>query len=438
MRGGVSARGARVRRDARRAEAAGAHAGAERRTRSASSCARTRCAARRSSNAVGLLKEELRRAGSLVLRSRGRSDGPRGRRARRRSRALLRSASRARIEQHPRITIDARHRGRDPERADHPVILATGSAHRRRARGGHRARHRERAPRVLRRDRADRQRRLDRHDARRSRSRATTKARASRRRGYVNCPFDEAQYHAFVAALVAAQKVEPRSFEDVRYFEGCLPVEVMASRGEMTLAFGPMKPVGLDGSAHGQAPFRGRAAPRTRTKPRRAYNLVGFQTRMTWPEQKRVFRMIPGLENAEFLRFGSVHRNTFVERAGAASTSACSSARGRACSSPDRSRGVEGYVESCAGGFVCAICSRSRSRARHAAAEDDRARRHPHAPRARDERRLPAVEHHVGARRSARETRLKKRDRYEAMAERALRDLDAWRAGFAETNRILL
>src|SRR6185503_13272696 len=129
---------------------------------------------------------------------------------------------------------------------------------------------------------------------------------------YVNCPFDEAGYRAFVAAVVAAEKVVPRSFEEVRYFEGCLPVEVMAERGEMTLAFGPMKPVGLVDPRTGKRPYAVLQL-RPEDEEATAYNLVGFQTRMKYAEQLRVFRMVPGLEEADFLRMGSVHRNTFVD-----------------------------------------------------------------------------------------------------------------------------
>src|SRR4029077_6671621 len=103
-----------------------------------------------------------------------------------------------------------------------------------------------------------------------------------------------------------------RGFEDVRYFEGCLPIEVMAARGEMTLAFGPMKPVGLVYQRTNERPFAV-VQLRQEDAAATAYNLVGFQTRMTWPEQARVFRTIPGLGAAEILRFGSVHRNTFVD-----------------------------------------------------------------------------------------------------------------------------
>jgi methylenetetrahydrofolate--tRNA-(uracil-5-)-methyltransferase len=128
---------------------------------------------------------------------------------------------------------------------------------------------------------------------------------------YLNCPMTEDEYMAFVAALMAGQKVQPRDFEKEVHFEGCLPVEAMAERGEMTLAFGPLKPVGLVDPKTGERPFAV-VQLRTENADKTAFNLVGFQTKLKYPEQKRVFRMIPGLENAEFLRLGSIHRNTYV------------------------------------------------------------------------------------------------------------------------------
>jgi methylenetetrahydrofolate--tRNA-(uracil-5-)-methyltransferase len=118
---------------------------------------------------------------------------------------------------------------------------------------------------------------------------------------YGNCPFNQEEYEAFVAALLAAEKVEPKTFEKIRYFEGCLPIEVMAERGYRTLSFGCMKPVGLTDPRTGRRPHAV-VQLRAENDPPTAYNLVGFQTRMKWPDQKRVFRMIPGLENAEFER----------------------------------------------------------------------------------------------------------------------------------------
>ncbi|MBI3607927.1 MAG: methylenetetrahydrofolate--tRNA-(uracil(54)-C(5))-methyltransferase (FADH(2)-oxidizing) TrmFO [Nitrospirae bacterium] len=128
---------------------------------------------------------------------------------------------------------------------------------------------------------------------------------------YLNCPMSRAEYDAFYDALIAAEKVPVREFEKTPYFEGCMPIEVQADRGRQTLLFGPMKPVGLVDPRTGARPY---AVVQLRPEDLhgQAYNMVGFQTKLKWPEQKRVFRMIPGLERAEFLRLGSLHRNTFI------------------------------------------------------------------------------------------------------------------------------
>jgi methylenetetrahydrofolate--tRNA-(uracil-5-)-methyltransferase len=127
---------------------------------------------------------------------------------------------------------------------------------------------------------------------------------------YLNCPMDEATYQAFYDALLAAEKVQPKAFEQTP-FEACLPIEVMAERGRQTMQFGPLKPVGLEDPKAGRRPYAV-VQLRTENAHRSCYNMVGFQTRLTYGEQKRVFRMIPGLGQAEFLRYGSLHRNTFI------------------------------------------------------------------------------------------------------------------------------
>lgn len=128
---------------------------------------------------------------------------------------------------------------------------------------------------------------------------------------YLNCPFDKEEYLAFIDALGKGKTIPLKSFEDEKYFEGCLPIEVMRARGEETLRYGPMKPVGLRNPNTGKDPY---AAVQLRMENREGtmYNLVGFQTKLTYPEQKRIFRMIPGMANADFVRLGSIHRNTFV------------------------------------------------------------------------------------------------------------------------------
>ncbi len=169
---------------------------------------------------------------------------------------------------------------------------------------------------------------------------------------YLNCPLDKAQYLAFVAEVRRAEKLAFHAFESLRPFEGCLPIEVMAERGDMTLAFGPMKPVGLEDPRTGRRPF---AAVQLRQENRQGtlFGMVGFQTKMTWPEQRRVLRMIPGLEHAEFARLGSLHRNTFINSPRLLDA-------GLALRGDPRVRfagqitGVEGYMESTAMGLYAA------------------------------------------------------------------------------------
>ena len=170
---------------------------------------------------------------------------------------------------------------------------------------------------------------------------------------YINCPMTQEEYEAFWTELVHAEKAPTKDFEKEKFFEGCMPVEVMASRGESTLLFGPLKPVGLEHPETGIRPY---AVVQLRQDNSSAtlYNIVGFQTHLKWPEQRRVFGMIPGLEHAEFLRYGVMHRNTFLN-------------------SPQHMRptlqlkgtdnllfagqmtGVEGYVESASSGLIAGI-----------------------------------------------------------------------------------
>ncbi|MDR3135756.1 MAG: methylenetetrahydrofolate--tRNA-(uracil(54)-C(5))-methyltransferase (FADH(2)-oxidizing) TrmFO, partial [Deltaproteobacteria bacterium] len=166
---------------------------------------------------------------------------------------------------------------------------------------------------------------------------------------YINCPLDKGELDAFVGALLEADKLRPRPFEEERYFEGCLPIEVMAGRGPKTLAFGPMKPVGLVDPRTGQRP-----AAVVQLRPENLagthYNIVGFQTRLTVPAQERVLRLIPALRNAKFARYGAIHRNTYVDAPKALD------AFQRLPSLPmaflaGQISGVEGYVESAAQGL---------------------------------------------------------------------------------------
>lgn len=166
---------------------------------------------------------------------------------------------------------------------------------------------------------------------------------------YLNCPMSEEEYKAFVAALLEGEKVKPREFEKEVHFEACLPVEAMAERGEMTLAFGPLKPVGFVDPKTGERPFA-IVQLRTENKDKTAFNLVGFQTKLKYPEQKRIFRMIPGLENAEFLRLGSIHRNTYVNAPDVLDETMQLKAR-PGFYLAGQITGVEGYLESAASGL---------------------------------------------------------------------------------------
>jgi methylenetetrahydrofolate--tRNA-(uracil-5-)-methyltransferase len=170
---------------------------------------------------------------------------------------------------------------------------------------------------------------------------------------YVNCPMNEEGYHQFVEALNQAEKVPVQQFEKRYLFEGCLPVEEMAGRGRETLAHGPLRPVGLIDPKTGKQPF---AVVQLRQEDRfeTLFNLVGFQTRLKHEEQKRVFQMIPGLENAEFVRLGSVHRNTFIDSPRLLSESLQLKLHPGVFFA-GQITGVEGYMESTAMGLLSGI-----------------------------------------------------------------------------------
>ncbi len=377
------------------------------------------------SNAVGLLKEELRRMGSLVMRCADATAVPAGGALavdRERFSAEVTGAVRA----HPRI--DVVHREVTELPPERPVILATGplttdglaGALVRELGEDSLAYYDAIAP-IVSAESID-------WDKVWKQSRYGKGEGEGADEAYVNCPFDAAQYRDFVAALVAAEKVPAREFESARYFEGCLPCEVMAERGERTLAFGPMKPVGLEDPRTGRRPFAV-VQLRPEDAAASAYNLVGFQTRMKHAEQLRVFRMIPGLEQAEFLRLGSVHRNTFVD----APKHLDAAMQLRAVPGvylAGQISGVEGYVESAAGGFVCALllAQRLAGAALRPPPETTAlggilthlARVQPsYQPSNITWAHLPPLE--------GTGKRLHKRERYQAMAERALADLERWR-----------
>ena len=390
-------------------------------------------------NAVGLLKEELRRAGSLVMQVAELAKVPAGG-ALAVDRDVFAKLVTERIEAHPRITIKHEIVRAIPE-SDGPVIIATGPLTgddlakdiARVVGAEHLAYYDAIAPivsadsidesKVFRQSRWGKGAPVDENADPQERSALDAEALGDE--AYINCPFDEAGYKAFVAAIVASQKVEPRSFEKVQYFEGCLPVEVMASRGEMTLSFGPMKPVGLTNPRTGRRPYAV-VQLRAEDQASTAYNLVGFQTRMTWGDQARVLRMIPGLEEAEFLRFGSVHRNTFVDAPKLLDERMQLRARPGVFLA-GQVTGVEGYVESCAGGFLCALLLAQVLGGHPLTPPPETTalggiRTHLMRPNERFQPSnitwacMPPIS----------DRKLKKRDRYARMSERALADFDAW------------
>lgn len=170
---------------------------------------------------------------------------------------------------------------------------------------------------------------------------------------YLNCPLSEDEYKRFRQELLSGEKVAAKSFEDVKHFEGCLPIEVLAARGEDTLAYGPMKPVGLINPHTGARPYAV-VQLRRENASGSLFNLVGFQTKLTWPEQERIFRMIPGLKNAQFARLGSIHRNTYIHSPSLLAPSL------QLKSDPDiffagQITGVEGYMESTAMGLLAGL-----------------------------------------------------------------------------------
>lgn len=250
---------------------------------------------------------------------------------------------------------------------------------------------------------------------------------------YLNCPLDRPTYERFVAAVLAAEKVSPEQFEEARYFEGCLPIEVMAERGPETLRFGCMKPVGLDDPRTGRWPYavvQLRAEDRDRT----AYNLVGFQTRMKWGPQAEVFRMIPGLAQAEFLRMGSVHRNTYLDSPRLLDTSLRLKARPQ-LQFAGQITGVEGYVESIACGLLVGWMVAARRLGLPFAPPPETTTLgalHGHvlgtlkAEGTKAERHVPSNIHWGLC--PAITRRIGKKDRKRLYAERALADLGVWQA----------
>ena len=177
---------------------------------------------------------------------------------------------------------------------------------------------------------------------------------------YINCAMDRQQYEAFIRELTTAQEAEVHGFEDKRVFEGCMPVEVMARRGLDTLRYGPMKPVGLTDPKTGQEPYAVLQL-RQDNAAKSIYNLVGFQTHLKFGEQKRVFSMIPALRNAEFVRYGVMHQNTFLQSPRLLDRF-YADRRNPLVAFAGQMTGVEGYVESTASGFLAAVAMAAKVR----------------------------------------------------------------------------
>jgi methylenetetrahydrofolate--tRNA-(uracil-5-)-methyltransferase len=298
-------------------------------------------------NAVGLLHEELRRMGSPVLEQADRARVPAGD-ALAVDRVVFSGGLTARVRAHPRIRLLPEEVLELPAGPD-PCIVATGpltgeSLARALAEavGASQLAFYDAIAPIVAGDSVDL-------------SVAFAQSRYGKGDGadYLNLPLTREEYERFVGELVRGEKVKPHEFEEPRYFEGCLPIEVMAERGRDTLAHGPMKPVGLQDPRSGRRPHAV-VQLRREDKAGTAWNLVGFQTRLTWPEQKRIFSAcIPGLGRAEWVRLGQVHRNTFLNSPRVMAPDGTLRARPHVyCAG--QITGVEGYVESAASGHVTA------------------------------------------------------------------------------------
>jgi len=301
-------------------------------------------------NAHGLLKAEMRALGSMILQCADAARVPAGS-ALAVDREVFAADVTARVESHPNIEV---HRG-EVTRIDAPCVIATGpltsdllaDAIRERLGVGALAFYDAIAPIVSRES-------IDESIAfAASRYDRETMEGAGEEGSYLNCPMSREEYEAFIAELIAADQFHGHEFDKVPYFEGCMPVEVAANRGVDTLRFGPLKPVGLADPRTGKRPW---AVVQLRREDRhgRMWNIVGFQTRLRIPEQQRVLRMIPGLAGAEFLRYGSIHRNSYLNSPAALSPHL--SARDDAkVLFAGQITGVEGYTESAATGLLAGI-----------------------------------------------------------------------------------
>jgi methylenetetrahydrofolate--tRNA-(uracil-5-)-methyltransferase len=320
-------------------------------------------------NAVGLLKEEMRRLGSLIMRAADETRVPAGA-ALAVDRDLFSSRVTEAIVSHPLISIRREEITSIPSGADGPVILATGpltsealSAEIATLVGAQHLYFYDAISPIVSAETIDRSKVF--RASRWGRSLHTKKGDSplfSQIKGttscgvddgegdYLNCPFTREEYERFYEALMAAEKAPLHEFDKATFFEGCLPIEVMASRGVDTLRFGPMKPVGLPDPRTGRDAY---AIVQLRQDNIAGdhFSLVGFQTQMKWGDQARVLKMIPGLENAEFVRFGMIHRNTYVNSPTVLRETWQTRMRDDLFFAGQMS-GVEGYVESAASGLI--------------------------------------------------------------------------------------
>lgn len=305
-------------------------------------------------NAVGLLKEEMRRLGSLVMHAADNNRVPAGG-ALAVDRERFSRQITAMLRQHPLVTVVGREVREIP--AARSVVLATGpltsdalAREIQKLTGDEHLYFYDAVAPILTLEsvRMDRAYWLSRY--------------GKGEPAYLNCPLDRAQYDRFWEALVSAERAPLRDFEKEIYFEGCMPVEVLAARGRDTLLFGPLKPVGLEDPRTGVRPH---AVVQLRKDNREGtlLNMVGFQTHLKWGAQKRVFSMIPALENAEFVRYGVMHRNTFINAPVVLSPALeCRTSPGLFFAG--QMSGVEGYVESAASGLLAGINAARRARGR--------------------------------------------------------------------------
>jgi methylenetetrahydrofolate--tRNA-(uracil-5-)-methyltransferase len=403
-------------------------------------------------NAVGLLKEEMRRLGSLVMRAADEARVPAGAALavdRERFSAHVTTA----IASHPLISIRREEITRIPPGTDGPVIVATGpltsdalAADIASLVGSTHLYFYDAISPIVLAESIDRSKVF----------RASRWGRSLRREGdlvpsslsakgahacsvddgegdYLNCPFTKEEYERFYDALVTAEKAPLHDFDEAKFFEGCLPIEVMAGRGIDTLRFGPMKPVGLPDPRTGREAY---AVVQLRQDNLAGdhYSLVGFQTQMKWGEQARVLRLIPGLEQAEFVRFGMIHRNTYVNSPTVLRETWQTRMRDDLLFAGQMS-GVEGYVESAASGLIAGRNAAALARGEATAAPPrttaigalgyyaSHADPKHYVPSNIAFGLLPPLE---------RPPR-KKQDRKVALSERALKDLDQWLESISRT-----